>query len=258
MARANHEIKDKESGMAQSSTSLSMPSISASRPCPYLGSRKNPGISFDRPSRGNICFGKERVKLKLFRRVNVPYTAISRSKQADLCLGSFSDCPIFIENSEKKSAGLDRPSQPRRIVQDPSGEKNRRSSKSRRKNKRFSARLAYSGLSRRWKMAVQVSAAFTLTVAIEFGFFLFMASNPSSYVEYLFMTIMRNDIKAFGMKHLGIKDKFGTSAGLVTGGNLRSLKNMSDSTKKRLKQSRAFQGLSRAERDRLRRQFRGK
>ena len=52
--------------------------------------------------------------------------------------------------------------------------------------------------------------------------------------------------------------KFGTSAGLVTGGNLRSLKNMSDSTKKRLKQSRAFQGLSRAERDRLRRQFRGR
>ena len=102
MARANHEIKDKEAGMAQSSTSLSMPSISASRPCPYLGSRKNPGISFDRPSRGNICFGKERGKLKLFRRVNVPYTAVSRSKQADLCLGSFSDCPIFIEKSEKK------------------------------------------------------------------------------------------------------------------------------------------------------------
>jgi len=40
MARANYEIKDKESGMAQSSTSLSMLSISASRPCPYLGSRK--------------------------------------------------------------------------------------------------------------------------------------------------------------------------------------------------------------------------
>ena len=103
MARANHEIKDKESGIAQSSTSLSMPSISASRPCPYLGFRKNPGISFDRPSRGNICFGKERVKLKLFRRVNVPYTAVSRSKQADLCLGSFSDCPIFIEKSKKNA-----------------------------------------------------------------------------------------------------------------------------------------------------------
>ena len=107
-------------------------------------------------------------------------------------------------------------------------------------------------------MAVQVSAAFTLTVAIAFGYFLFMASNPSSYVEYLFMTIMQNDIKAFGMKHLGIKDKFGTSAGLVTGGDLRSLKNMPSSTQKRLKQSKASQGLSRAEKDRLRRQFRGR
>ena len=169
----------------------------------------------------------------------------------------FQIAPFSLKNL-KKCAAIDRPSQFLRIVQDPSGEKNWHSSKSRRKSKRFSARLTYSGLSRRWKMAVQVSAAFTLTVAIAFGFFLFMASNPSSYVEYLFMTIMQNDIKAFGMKHLGIKDKFGTSAGLVTGGDLRSLKNMSSSTQKRLKQSKASQGLSRAEKDRLRRQFRGR
>ena len=105
---------------------------------------------------------------------------------------------------------------------------------------------------------MQVSTAFTACVIVAFGLFLFMASNPSSYVEYVFMTVMRNDIKAFGMKHLGIKDKFGSSGGLVTGGNLRSLKNMSAARKAKLKKSKAFKGMSRAQKERLRKQFRGR
>ncbi|HJP14234.1 MAG TPA: hypothetical protein QF533_07815 [Nitrospinota bacterium] len=85
-----------------------------------------------------------------------------------------------------------------------------------------------------------------------------MADKPSSYVEYIFMTVMRNDIKAFGMKHLGVKDKFGTSGGMITGGNLRSMKNMSESAKKKLKQSGAFKGLTKTQKARLIKQFKSK
>ena len=93
---------------------------------------------------------------------------------------------------------------------------------------------------------------------VAFGLFLFLASNPASFIEYVQMTIIKNEIKAFGMRHLGKKGDRGKSAGLVTGGQMRALKTMSESAKQKLKRSSAFKGMSKAQIDRLRKQFRGR
>ena len=86
------------------------------------------------------------------------------------------------------------------------------------------------------------------------GLSLFLSTNPSSFVDYLFTTIVRNDIKAFELKHRGLKDK-STISGLITGGNLRSAKTLSKMDKAKLKNSAAIKNLSRAQKERLRKQF---
>ena len=86
---------------------------------------------------------------------------------------------------------------------------------------------------------------------------LFLSTNPSSFFDYVVATIVRNDIKAFGMKHKGVEDKSNVS-GIVTGGNLRTLKTLSKTNKAKLKNSAAVKNLSQAQKERLKRQFSGK
>ena len=239
--------------------SLSSPSASPSRPCPYLGSRKGQSTPFDRPSRENVCYAKERTKFKKLRRIRVPYTAMPRSRQADLCLGSFPECSLFQEKFQSMADEASLKAKQSGESPAPAADRDskHRSRKKRRKS-RTSLFILYARLSKGWKTAVQMGAALVICTITAFGLFLFMADKPSSYVEYIFMTVMRNDIKAFGMKHLGVKDKFGTSGGMITGGNLRSMKNMSESAKRKLKQSGAFKGLTKTQKARLRKQFKSK
>ena len=245
---------------SRSVASLSLPSISQSRPCPYLGSRKGQSAPFNRPSKGNVCYAQNRIKYKYFRRVLVPYVALPRQKQSKLCLGSFDDCLIYHEKSLQPTnrTTSESPSlmgTPVGVVP-PSAE--RHSSKKKTRKKRAPRVFSYKSLSRRGKTTVRAGAAFMACIITALGLSLFMSARPSSFIEYVFMTVMRNDIKAFGMKHLGVKDKFGSSGGLVTGGNLRTLKTMSSSSRQKLKKSRAFKGMSRAQKERLKKQLKGR
>ena len=240
--------------------SLSSPSISQSRPCPFLGSRKGQSTPFERPSKGNVCFAQSRMKFKYFRRVSVPYTAVSRKIQTDLCMGSFDDCSIHNEYSLQLTdkAASDFTSETGQLAGIEQTSTSHHPTQKRTRKKRASHGFSYHALSKRGKTTVQAGAAFTACIIAAMGLSLLMSARPSSFIEYIFMTVMRNDIKSFGMKHLGIKDKFGSSGGLVTGGNLRSLKTMSSSTQQKLKKSKAFKNMSRAQKERLRKQFSGK
>ncbi len=245
---------------SRSAASLSSPSISQSRPCPYLGSRKGQSTPFERPSKGNVCYAQSRMKYKYFRRVLVPYIALPRQKQSKLCLGSFDDCSIYNEKSLQPTdkTASDSSSLTGQLVGVAQADTKHHPSKKRIRKKRAPRVFSYKNLSRRWKTAVQAGAAFMACIITALGLSLFMSARPTSFVEYIFMTVMRNDIKAFGMKHLGVKDKFGSSGGLVTGGNLRTLKTMSSSVKRKLKQSGAFKKMTRSQKGRLKKQFKGK
>ncbi len=195
--------------------------------CPHLGSRKDPGDPTGRPSRRNVCHVQERVKTKGIRRVIVPYSPVSQEKQAMLCLGKFTTCAAFRKHSGD-TAGL-------------AGEEESQSHSRRGRGEDRSARQR---AAKRWQLATQLGAALMVCAVLAFGLFLFLASNPASFIEYLQMTIIKNEIKAFGMRHLGVKGKFGKSAGLVTGGQMRSMKTMSEATNQKLMRSGAFKGLS--------------
>ena len=200
--------------------------------CPHLGSRRGPGVHTGRPSRRNVCHVQERVKTKGFRKVTVPYSPVPRDMQAKVCMGTFTACTAFREHAGEEGSQ----NHPRRG--------------------RGEARSARQRAAKRWQLATQLGAAFMVCAVLAFGLFLFLASNPAAFIEYIQMTIVKNEIKSFGMRHLG-KDR-GKSAGLVTGGQMRALKNMSESAKKKLKKSSAFKGMSRAQKERLRKQFRGR
>ena len=86
------------------------------------------------------------------------------------------------------------------------------------------------------------------------GLYLFLSANPSSFIDYILTTIVRNDIKAFGMRHKGIEDK-STVSGIVTGGNLRTLKTLSKTNKEKLKKSATVKNMSRAQKERLKKQL---
>ncbi len=209
--------------------------------CPHLGSRKDPGDPTGRPSRRNVCHVQERVKTKGFRRVTVPYSPVPREKQAKFCMGTFTACAAFRKHSGE-AAGL-------------AGEEG---SQSHPRRGRGVGRSSRRGISKRWQPIVQFGAAFMVCAVVAFGLFLFLASNPASFIEYIQMTIIKNEIKAFGMRNLGKKGDRAKSAGLVTGGQMRSMKTMSEATKQKLKRSGAFKGMSKAQKDRLRKQFRGR
>lgn len=256
MKQSGAVLSDASRGVA----SLSSPSISQSRPCPYLGSRKGQSTPFERPSKGNVCYAKSRMKYRFLRRVSVPYTAVSRQKQSKLCLGSFDDCSIYNEKSLQPTDITASGSSS--LLGTPAGaglpSTKRHSPKKRIRKKRASRVFSYKNLSKRRKNTVRTGAAFMACIITALGLSLLMSARPSSFLEYIFMTVMRNDIKAFGMKHLGVKDKFGSSGGMVTGGNLRSLGNMSSSKRQKLKRSSVFKKLTRAQKEKLRKQFKGK
>lgn len=83
-----------------------------------------------------------------------------------------------------------------------------------------------------------------------------LSAKPSSFLDFIVTTVVQNDIKAFGMKHRDVTDRPNLS-GMITGGNLRSLQNLSNSTKEKLKNSSIGKSLSQAQKNRLRKQFGG-
>lgn len=102
-----------------------------------------------------------------------------------------------------------------------------------------------------------MGAVFMMCAMAALGLSLFLSTNPSSFIDYILTTIVRNDIKAFGLRHKGLKDK-STASGLITGGNLRTLKTLSKSNREKLKNSTVLKNMSRDQKERLRKQFGGR
>jgi hypothetical protein len=225
----------RKSGFEKIAGSISIQSASDGRPCPFLGCREWATSPQTRPSRDNVCFGRPRTRRKGFRKVQSLYSSISREKQADTCLKSFVDCSYyqtassknFEKNESKKSVpglGVGRPAQ--KTASKTSGINTKRKRKRSGTQNKSSRPL----LPKRWRSAIQMGAVFMICAMAALGLSLFLSTNPSSFVDYIFTTIVRNDIKAFGLKYRGLKDK-STVGGLVPGGNIRSVKSLSKTDK---------------------------
>lgn len=247
------------SGLRISSSSIPSHSVSEGRPCPFLGVREWSTTPHPRPSRDNVCYGQPRTRRKGLRKVQTPYSPLSRKKQSSICLKLFSECSYYQAASTKASVEYESKKPPRKsgagqkigaIAPGSSGKRKRKRSHS-------SSNPSHRTYSKRWRTAIQMGVVFMMCAVAALGLSMFLSTNPTSFFDYVVATIVRNDIKAFGMKHKGLKDR-STVGGLVTGGNLRSAKTFSKSEKKKLKNSAVVKNLSRAQKERLRKQFGGK
>lgn len=250
------------SGSAKTPNSVSIQSVSEGRPCPFLGIREWSTTPHPRPSRDNVCYGQPRKQRKGFRKIRTPYSPVSRERQSATCLKSFSECSYYQtasskaaeENEAKKtsrnsdSSGASR--QAKSII--PSSTRKRKH-----KHPHSSSPPSRRPLSKRWRAAIQMGVVFMVCAISALALSLFLSTNPSSFFDYVVATIVRNDIKAFGMKHKGVKDR-STVGGLATGGNLRSGDTLSKTDKRKLKNSAAVRNLSQAQKERLKKQFGGK
>lgn len=215
--------------------------------CPYLGSTDGPGLPFDRPSRRNVCCAQSVRRRKGLRLTRTPYAHLPRAQQAEFCLGPYTRCVHF----ERKNHAPDGASSERRTTHTRSRNHRRHAPKTGKLHRNLLARLR----APRFRNLRRAAAIGVASVASALALTLFFSAQPSKWVEYVYFTILRNDIKAFGLSHRGQEDK-AHSAGLVTGGNLRALKNLSGSQVERLKESGLGRGLTDAQKAKLRQKFR--
>jgi hypothetical protein len=209
--------------------------------CPYLGNKEWANTPEARPSRKNVCYAQSRTRKKGFRKITVSCSSVSRKKQASTCLRSYSDCPYYqsasSEPSEDKAAlhsfRHEDSAQPDPVTK-PTTSRNRGRHISKLANS--SKRRSHRTLSKKGRTAIQLGAVILASGIVAMGLSVLLSANPASFVEYLFQTVLLNDIKAFGLKHKDTKDRLSVG-GMVTGGNLRSKKILSKSDKKRLKNS---------------------
>ena len=247
------------SGLRQSSGSVSIQSASEGRPCPYLGCREWPTSPHARPSRDNVCYVRPGTRKKGIRKTRVPYSPVSREKQSTTCLKSFFDCPYYQKasseapehNESKKSSPEFTAAGP---AQKPGSKIPRESRKKKRKRARSRNKSPYNSLPRRWRSAVQIGGAFVACAIAALGLYLFLSANPSSFIDYIFTTIARNDFRAFVAKYRKTRDRPAASD-MAKGRNPRALKKLSKSEKDKLKNSAVVKRLSQAQKERIKRQL---
>lgn len=232
-------------------------SLSGARPCPFLGSVEGRDMPFDQPSRRNACYAVKGRKRKGLRSVPVRFVAVHRAHQAEYCFGDFSRCAQYHkaqENSETPERAEDS-SRPRKRPPRAAGKPDPAApGKKRRRKEPSQSRLSLFLRSKRVRKSALVGAATSICFLLAFGLYALIAAEPSRWVEFVFNTIVMNDIKSFGIRQAGIKDKSKVSG--IAGGNLRAMKGLSKAKLKSLKKSGLGKKLTKAQKAKLRKQFR--
>jgi len=74
--------------------------LASGRPCPFLGSEDGPGLANNSPSRTNVCHAHPRKEWKGMIRVTIPYSRLTREKQAEVCFAAFNQCPYHAQGAK--------------------------------------------------------------------------------------------------------------------------------------------------------------
>lgn len=222
--------------------------LGRSNPCPCLGSTEGPRMPFDYASKRNACYAQKQVYRKGLRKIEKPYSAVSRARQEKLCFDTFTECPHYQEflSAQEKAA----PKAPRKAPAAKSTEGEHPPRRKKRKPEKSPGRIMKILTSSRLRGPIRYGVAAVLTVAVAFGFFSFMAAKPSRFAMFVLNTILQDQIKSLGMKYAGTADKSKISG--IAGGNLRAMKSLSKAKLQKLKRSGAGRRLSAAQKAKLR------
>ena len=216
--------------------------LGGGRPCPFLGSQDGPGLANNSPSRMNVCHAHTRKEWRGFLRVTIPYSRVAKERQAEVCFAAFNQCPYHQQASketEKHHAGRPEASPAPRAAHRP--------------KRRHSSGRSSAPMSMRNRTVLQYVGIGLATAIFAFIVSAVISAEPGRMFDFVFDYLALQDIKAMGMADKG-HDK-SESAGVVTGGNLKAMQNLSAAQKDKLKNSSQFKNLSEADKQKLKEKY---
>ena len=175
-------------------------------------------------------------------RVTIPYSRLTREKQAEVCFAAFNQCPYHAQGAkmmEEHKQQLHEEAQQRTNGEAPKPKKRRASHRS------------SAPMSNRKRTALQFAGLGVGAMVCAFVVSLVVSAEPGRMFDFIFDYLMLQDIKSMGMADKG-HDKSETE-GIVTGGNLKALKNLDAAQKEKLKAR--FSGMSEAEKAKLKEKY---
>lgn len=222
-------------------------SLGSGRPCPFLGSQDGAGLANNSPSRMNMCHAHSRKEWQGMRRVTIPYSRVTREKQAEVCFAAFNQCPYHRQASQELAEKHHAPRAEAAHAE--AGHAGPR------QKKRRPARRNSAPMSGRARAIVQYGGLGLGALVCALIVSLVISAEPGRMFEFVFEVIAFQDVKAMGLGHKGL-DKRDVS-GLVTGGDLRAseLKDLTGAQKDKLKSSAQFKNLSEADKQKLKEKY---
>ena len=218
--------------------------LSSGRPCPFLGSEDGPGLANNSPSRTNVCHAHHRKEWRGMVRVTIPYTRLTKEKQAQVCFAAFNQCPYHAQGAKMME-------EHKHLLEEEVQHLKEAAAAGRKPKKRRAAHHSSAPMSNRKRTILQFTGLGVGAMVCAFVVSLVVSAEPGRMFDFIFDYLMLQDIKSMGMADKG-HDKSETE-GIVTGGNLKALKNLDAAQKEKLKAR--FSGMSEAEKAKLKEKY---
>ena len=218
--------------------------LAAGRPCPFLGSQDGPGLANNSPSRMNVCHAHPRKEWRGLRRITIPYSRLTKERQAETCFAAFNQCP-YHQRASKDGEAHPAP-RPAQAAAAPAAHPPKH-------KKRRSSGRAQGPMSKRTRALLQYAGLGLATALLAFIISAVISAEPGRMFAFVFDYIALQDIKSMGLADKGADPS--QTGGVVTGGNLKAMQNLSAAQKDKLKNSSQFKNLSEADKQKLKEKY---
>ncbi len=191
--------------------------------CPYLSSVDR-GRPYDTPSRRNSCTAETKTAWQGLRRINAPVGLVTRARQTKLCLAEFTEC---VHHAKAKKMEEKEASSPRKEKAKAAPRAARKASKKR--SQPQSDRFTNSQMD----TFRQLGTIGFVTVVIAFIVAFLFSEKASNIYDSIAYSVIRSQAQSLGLDKDAL-DK-AKAAGLLKGGAIKGLKNLTGAQKAKLK-----------------------
>ena len=223
-------------------------SISSSQHCPYL-SALDRELPYNHPSSRNICRGQITKRRRGFKVITLGYATLTRDIQLERCIPDHLDCEHFKLKQKEPRENGPHGTPPAKKEKAPSGAVVKPAKKHEKRHHRRRPTFQ----SAKWHTIKQLGAISTVTLVIAFVISFFMAGGPGKFIENITFMFIQGQAQELGLTRQDL-DKVRAS-GILRGGGMAGLKNLSRSQREKLKKSSLFRGLSAQQKSKLRKKF---
>ena len=216
--------------------------------CPYL-SALDRDLPYNHPSSQNVCRGQTSRKRRGFRKFSVGYGKVTRQTQLEICNSKYLECEHF--QRKRKEPQQEEPqiteSDRQQQYKDSVASKIKKRTERRRRKRRHNLDSA------KWHTAKQLGAISAVTIVIAFIVSFVIAGGPGKFIESLTFMYIQNQAKELGLSKEDLEKV--RASGILKGGGMGRMKNLSRSQKEKLKKSSLFKGMSASKKAELKKKF---